>query len=108
IVMLGAGRVARVLRALGVDVWAVVLTPSSSVELVIAQLPEPSATPVPSTVVPSVSYSVTVAPTSAPLPVTLGVLSLVLSSLFERPEDRRVGRQGVVGRAAAERDVRVD
>src|SRR5262245_54554947 len=57
-------------------------SPSGSSELVIAQLPEPSAVVVPSTVVPLVSKSVTVAPTSAPLPLTVGVLSLVMLSVF--------------------------
>src|SRR4051812_45824509 len=57
---------------LAVRLW----TPSARVELVIDQFPEPSATPVPSTVAPS--YRVTVAPASAPLPVNIGAATLVM------------------------------
>ncbi len=49
------------------------------------QLPEPSAVVVPSNVVPSVSYSLTVAPASAPLPVTVGVVALVRLSVLLVP-----------------------
>ena len=53
-------------------------TPSVNGALgVMLQLPPPSATAVPRTVVPSVSYKVTVAPGSTAAPVMVGVVSLV-------------------------------
>ena len=58
--------------ALAVSAWA----PSSSTEVVIENTP-PVATPVPSTVVPSVSYSVTVLPAAA-VPPTVSVVSFEL------------------------------
>src|SRR5260370_465136 len=72
-------------------------SPRASAKLVIDQSPEPSATPVPSTVVPLVSYSVTVAPISAPLPVNAGMVTLVMLSVGDEPErseERRVGEEG--------------
>ena len=66
----------------------------------IVQLPEASATAVPSTVVPLVSNSVTVAPASAPLPVTVGVVSLVMLSVFEVPLSDAAIRSGALGAAA--------
>ena len=47
----------------------------------IDQFPEPSAVVVPKTVVPFVSYKVTVAPAVAPLPVNVGVVMFVILSL---------------------------
>ena len=63
-----------------------VCVPADSVELVMLQLPELSATPLPSTVVPLVSCSVTVAPASAPLPMKVGVVTLVMLSVDDLPE----------------------
>ena len=77
-----------------------VCRPSPSAELVIDQLPEPSAVAVPSTVVPSVSYSVTVAPASAPLPVTVGVVLLVRLSVLDAPLSDAAARSGALGAAA--------
>src|SRR5690606_28485508 len=65
--------------ALAVRLWL----PSLSVLLVMLHMP-PVAVVVPSTVVPSVSYKVTVLPASA-VPVTVGVVSLVILSVFEEP-----------------------
>ena len=67
--------------SLAVSVWL----PPVSTELVIDQLPEASAIAVPSTVVPLVSNSVTVAPTSAPPPVSIGVVTLVMLSVLDEP-----------------------
>jgi hypothetical protein len=67
------------------------------------QLPEPSAVVVPSTVVPSVSYSVTVALASA-VPVNVGVVSLVRLSVEEAPLSDaalKSGAEGVVGAIAS-------
>ena len=77
-----------------------VMRPGSSDELVIDQLPEPSAARVPSTVVPSVSYSVTVAPASAPLPLTVGVVLLVRLSVLDAPLSDAAARSGALGAAS--------
>src|SRR5258707_1160080 len=82
------------------SVWVAVRlwSPSNSGELVIVQLPAASATAVPSTVVPLVSYSVTVAPASAPLPLTVGVVSLLMLSVFVPVgpnTDNKIGRAHV-------------
>src|SRR5205823_4746944 len=69
-------------------------------ELVIDQAPEPSARAVPSTVVPLVSNSVTVAPASAPLPVNIGAATLVMLSMLAEPESAAAVRSGAVGAAA--------
>src|SRR4029079_15750524 len=82
---------------LAVSVWL----PAASVELVIDQLPEASARPVPSTVVPLVSNSVTVAPASAPPPVNTGVVLLVMLSVCEVPVSVAAVMSGADGAAAA-------
>jgi hypothetical protein len=73
--------------------WA----PSPSIELVIDQAPDTSAMAVPSTVVSSVSYSVTVAPPSTPLPVTTGVVTLVMLSVLDGPVSDAAVRSGADG-----------
>ena len=88
---------------LAVSVWL----PPDSVELVIDQLPEPSAVVLPSTVVPLVSNSVTVAPASAPLPVNTGVVTLVMLSVFEEPESVAAVMSGADGGAAVVSSVMV-
>src|SRR5437879_11139656 len=60
-----------------------------------------SAIAVPSTVVPLVSNSVTVAPTSAPLPVNTGVVVLVMLSLLDDPVSVAAVMSGAEGAAAA-------
>ena len=83
---------------LAVRVWV----PSASALVVTDQLPELSAVAVPSTVVPFVSYSVTVLPGSAPAPLTVGVLLLVMLSVLLVPlselanTSRPVGALGAV------------
>ena len=67
----------------------------------IVQLPEPLATAVPSTVVPLVSYNVTVAPASAPLPAKVGVVTLVMLSVFDTPLSDAAVKSGALGAAAA-------
>src|SRR5690606_12000244 len=81
--------------AFAVKVWV----PAPSVPLVMLQLP-PVATAVPRTVVPSVSYKVTVLPASA-VPVTVGVVSLVILSVFEEPLSLAGERSGTEGAAGA-------
>ncbi len=71
------------------------------VVLVIDQLPRPSAIALPSTVVPLVSYSVTVAPASAPLPLNTGVVTLVMLSVLEAPVSVAAVRSGADGATAA-------
>ena len=75
-----------VLPAASVTLALSVCAPSVSALVVMLQLPEPSAVVVPSRVVPSVSYSLTVAPASAPPPVTVGVVTLVMLSVLLLPE----------------------
>src|SRR3569623_1472257 len=77
--------------ALAVTVWL----PADSADDVIDQLP-PVAVPVPSTVVPSVSYSVTVLPLSA-VPVKVGVVSLVMLSVLDLPVSVPAVISGVEG-----------
>ena len=76
---------ALVLPAASVTFVVKVCAPLVRVLDVMLQLPEPSAVAVPSRVVPSVSYSLTVAPASAPLPVTVGVVALVRLSVLLVP-----------------------
>ena len=64
------------------------------------QLPLPSATVVPTTVVPSVSYNLSVAPTSA-VPLKVGVVTLVMRSLLELPLSEAALRAGVEGAIGA-------
>src|SRR5437588_509270 len=77
---------ALVLPAMSVSVAVSAWLPLDRVELVIDQLPELSATALPSDVVPLVSNRVTVAPASAPLPVNTGVVTLVMLSVLDEPE----------------------
>src|SRR5207253_2202554 len=91
---------ALVLPAMSVCLAVRVWLPLDSVELVIDQLPEPSAVAVPSTVVPLVSNSVTVAPASAPLPVNTGVVLLVMLSVLDEPESVAAVMSGADGAAA--------
>ena len=86
IVTVRAVDAAPVLPAASVTLALSVCAPSVSALDVMLQLPEPSAVVVPSSVVPSVSYSLTVAPASAPPPVTVGVVSLVMLSVSLMPE----------------------
>ena len=74
-----------VLPDVSVTLVVKVCAPSLRVLDVMLQLPEPSAVAVPSNVVPSVSYNLTVAPASAPLPVTVGVVALVRLSVLLVP-----------------------
>lgn len=77
--------------ALAVIVCAVLL----NAELVIDQVPS-VATTVPKTVVPLVSYKVTVAPNSA-VPVKTGVVIVVMLSVFDVPSSLALARSGVEG-----------
>jgi hypothetical protein len=77
--------------AFAVNVWL----PSASVPAVIDQVP-PVAVAVPSTVVPFVSYKVTVLPLSA-VPVMTGVAFAVMSSVFDEPLSLALPRSGVDG-----------
>ena len=70
--------------------------PSASSLAVIVQFPAAVATAVPSTVVPSLSCSVTVAPASAPTPAKTGVATLVMLSLSEAPLSLAAARSGVL------------
>ena len=72
---------ADVLPAVSVCLAAKVCDPSERAEAVMLQLPVSSAVVLPSDVVPSVSYSVTVFPASA-VPVKVGVVSLVMLSVL--------------------------
>ena len=73
-----------------------VCVPSLSMELVIDQLPEPSAVVVPSTVLPSVSYSTMLAFASE-VPVKIGVVDLVMSSLLLVPLSLPGDKSGALG-----------
>ncbi len=75
-------------------------TPSLRVLAVMLQLPLPSAVVLPSTVVPSVSYSFTLALASA-VPLTMGVALLVMSSVLELPVSLPLVRSGAPGVAGA-------
>src|SRR4029079_9167057 len=79
--------------------------PWLSTELVIDQLPEPSARALPIWVVPS--NSATVAPASA-VPVKVGVVALVMLSLFEVPESEPEARSGADGAAGTEVSIVTD
>ena len=68
--------------------------------LVMDQLPLPLAVLIPSTVTPSVSYKVTVLPTSA-VPVSTGVVTLVMLSLDELPVSLAAASAGAAGVAGA-------
>jgi hypothetical protein len=87
------------LPAVSVALAVSVCAPSPSALVVIDQLP-PVAVAVPSTVVPSVSYSVTADPASA-VPVIVGVVLLVMPSVLELPLSSAVARPVVPGVAGA-------
>jgi hypothetical protein len=78
--------------ALLVSVWE----PSDKTLVVTLQLPAPSAVAVPSTVEPSVSYTVTSEFDSA-VPVRVGVESLVMLSELEVPLSEAAERYGLLG-----------
>ena len=82
--------------ALAVMVWA----PAARAEVVMVQLPEPSAVPDPISVVPSVSYSLTVALASA-VPLKVGVVSLVMLSVLELPLSVPAVMSGALGAPGA-------
>ena len=83
-----------VFPAASVSLVVRVCVPLLSVLEVMLQLPELSAVAVPNTVVPFVSYRVTVAPTSAPEPVITGVVTLVMLSVLLLPESEALARSG--------------
>ena len=87
------------LPAASVALAVSVCEPAAKAEDVIDQLP-PVAVLVPNTVVPSESYTVTVVPDSA-VPVNVGVVSLVMSSLLELPESVPLVMLGVEVAAGA-------
>ena len=77
-----------------------VCAPGNRALLVMDQLPLPSAVAVPSNVEPSVSYRLTVLPASA-VPVKVGVVLLVMSSLLDTPVSLAAARSGAEGAAGA-------
>ena len=85
-----------------ISVWTAVIVwlPAPGAALLTVQLPEPSAMPVPSTVVPLVSSNVTVAPASAPDPVKVGVVMLVILSVCDGPLSDAAVRSGALTAAA--------
>ena len=70
-------------------------------------MPAPSAVAVPSTVVPLVSNSVTVAPASAPLPVNAGMVTLVMLSVLDEPVSVAAVMSGAAGAAAVVSSVKL-
>ena len=72
------------------------------------QLPEPSAVVVPSTVVPSVSYSLMIAPGSALLPVMVGVVRLVMLSVLLLPKSDALAKSGALGAVGAVVSIVID
>lgn len=72
--------------------------PELNVEEVMLQLPEPSDVVVPSTVVPLVSYKVTMLLAVA-VPLKIGVVSLVMLSVLDAPESVPLVMSGVPGAA---------
>jgi len=70
--------------------------PSLNADDVMLQFPEPSAVAVPSNVVPSVSYNLTVLLASA-VPVKVVVVSLVMLSVTDVPESDAKAKSGVDG-----------
>src|SRR5207237_182314 len=97
IVTASPAEAALVLPAMSVCLVVRVWLPLDNVELVIDQLPKPSAVAVPRTVVPLVSNSVTVAPASAPLPLNTGVVLLVMLSVSDEPESEAAVMSGADG-----------
>ncbi|MNV79381.1 hypothetical protein D3C71_1729310 [compost metagenome] len=82
-----------------VAVAVTVCVPAASALLVMLHVP-PVAIPVPSKLVPSVSYSLTVEPASA-VPVKVGVALLVRLSELELPVSVPAVRSGLVGALGA-------
>ena len=70
-------------------------TPSARLELVAVQLPARSAIASPTSVAPS--YSFTVAKGSAPVPLNVGVASLVRLSVCDAPESDAAIKSGALG-----------
>ena len=91
---------ALVLPAVSVCLVVKVCTPgASALAGVILQIPNAFATVVPSTVVPSLSYSVTVAPASTAAPLMVGVSSEVMLSLLSAPVSLASVRSSAPGAA---------
>ncbi len=88
-----------ILPAVSVALAVIVCEPALRLELVIDQLPS-AAVVVPNTVVPSVSFKVTVEPLSA-VPVKVGVVTLLISSVFEIPVSLLLLKSGVEGALGA-------
>lgn len=80
--------------AFAVRIWV----PSLNADDVMLQFPEPSAVAVPSNVVPSVSYNLTVLLASA-VPVKTGVVLLVMLSVLDVPVSVALVMSGVPGAA---------
>ncbi len=89
-----------VLPAVSVALAVMVWVPELNAEEVMLQVP-PVATAVPNTVVPSVSYSVTVLPDSA-VPVKTGVVLLVMLSVLDAPVSEALFMSGVLGAEGAD------
>ena len=87
------------LPAVSVALAVTVRVPCDRGLVVIDQAP-PVAMPVPSTVVPSVSYNLTVEPASA-VPVKVGVVSLVMLSVPDTPVSLAEAKSGPLGAAGA-------
>ncbi len=98
--MASAPEATPVLPAASVALTVILCAPSVRGELAMDQLPEPSAAVVPRSVVPLLSYSLTVAPASA-VPVNVGVVTLVTWSLLEVPLSLALLRAGVDGALGA-------
>ena len=76
-----------------------VCMPSINGALDIDQAPDTVAIVVPSSVVPSVSYRLIVAPAWAPMPLSRGVVSLVMLSVANAPVSEVALRSGALGAA---------
>lgn len=85
-----------VLPAKSVALAVIAWLPLLKADEVILQLPEPSAVAVPKTVVPSVSYNLTVLLASA-VPVKTGVVLLVMLSVLDAPVSVALVMSGVPG-----------
>ena len=100
-VIASGGEATLTLPTASVAVTVMVWLPSASgAPGVKVQLPKASATVVPSTP-PTEEVTVIVAPGSAPPPFSVGVLSLVTSSVFEAPVSEPTSRSGAPGWAGA-------
>ena len=91
--IVSAAEAAEALPAVSVDTTVMVWEPSASAPVVRVQPPAPAVT-VPSSVAPS--NTVTVLPFSA-VPLSVGVVSLVMRSLFCAPVSLAVASTGVPG-----------